>query len=81
MSKIPDSTEPRQSPLPWASGSGVTHAHVCRYCGGEGELRFCAANRGVAYQCITCAHIVGNWISHPELGDIQPEALPRWVRR
>jgi len=53
----------------------------CIRCGEPAELRFCAANRGVAFQCTSCCSQVGKWIPHRELIDIDLNKLPRWVLR
>lgn len=54
---------------------------VCRHCGSDTELRFCRANRGVAWACRGCDRIAGNWVPHSALQGIDLTALPAWVRR
>jgi hypothetical protein len=54
----------------------------CRRCDhSDPELRHCAANNGVAWQCRSCGYIVGNWIPHSVLPGLDVAALPEWVRR
>lgn len=61
--------------------ANISTASVCPRCGSVAELRRCAANGGVAWQCRGCAGIVGNWIAHHDLIGIPVMSLPPWRPR
>jgi hypothetical protein len=66
LAKIADQTPPLTPPK-----------RRCR-CGGAPELRHCAANHGVAWQCTRCGRPRSAWIPHSRLAGIDLQQLPRW---
>jgi hypothetical protein len=48
------------------------------HCGGTAELRYCPANKGVAWQCTYCGKPLSPWIPHTRLPGIDLQRLPIW---
>ena len=63
-------------PIRCASARAVSSCRRCKY--SDPELRRCTANNGIAYQCRSCGHMVGNWIRHADLPGLDLAALPAW---
>ena len=63
------------------SPARTRHAQRCENCNDDSpELRRCASNGGIAWQCRVCGTALSSWLPHAELSCVNIAALPLWQR-
>jgi hypothetical protein len=66
----------------WLEFDAVLKAPSCSDCNMRSELRYCAGNDAVAFQCPRClAQVQRRWIPHALLRGLEFRDLPAWEKR